>query len=90
MLKLLLICATIIVCVAFICGTIIKLIENRKFSNASFRCLNNLVSQLNDIFPGSTLNVEVMENNDILVHGELKYFKNNDNPSAESSDKVES
>lgn len=90
MLKLLLICITIIFCVMLICTTVIKSVENKKFSNASFRCLNNLVSQLNDIFPGSTLKVEVMENDDILVHGELKYFKNNDNTSAESSDKVES
>ena len=90
MFKMLLICATIIVCVAFICGITIKLIENRKFSNASFCCLNNLVNQLNYIFPGSTLKVEVKENDDILVYGELKYFKKNDNTSAESSDKIES
>lgn len=90
MFKMLLICATTIVCVAFICGTIVKLIENRKFSNASFRCLNNLVDELNDIFTGSTLTVEVTENKDILVSGELKYIKIHEDKNTESSDKVES
>ena len=77
----------------FICSTIIKVSEGRvikKISSGAYYCLNELVDEINAVFPGSTLRVDVTEDGKITISGDIKYYRRNENTDTKSGDKIES